>query len=536
MQAHINAHEGLWLDTHEPLTSSQHHALAQAGLGVRVISSWHELPPTRPGQWLAARIANDADLQALSVWLQGDGKATRVICRIDRHLMKLVVAAMRCGAWSVMSSDDMSPVSWREALHAGDMTEAAPTETLRETPTAPAPLSEVNTATATTMAPTPSPSMAATPAPRSAVYVDPTSRHLLALAQRVGQAGVTVLIEGPTGAGKEVLARVLHESSARARGPFVSLNCAALPEQLIDDMLFGHEKGAFTGAQKEHRGLFEQAHGGTLFLDEIGEMPIHLQAKLLRVLQERQLTRLGSERKVELDVRIVAATNKDLRVAMQQREFREDLYFRISTFKLHIPALRERTGDILPLVACMLSQHSPTPPAYSVSLQAQQMLLQHSWPGNVRELENVVHRAIVLCPDRQIRPEHLMFDRMEDAVAVWANAPAIQTSTVQAPIHAPVHAPAVQAPTAPRHAERTDDAAMVMNWASTSPSASSVPIEVQAAGLFEAVKSNEHQLIMAAIEATDSRMEAARKLGISPRTLRYKLAKLKTAPQALTGT
>jgi two-component system response regulator FlrC len=525
MQAHINAHEGLWLDTHEPLTSSQHHALVQAGLGVRVISSWQELPPTRPGQWLAARIANDADLQALSVWLQGDGKETRVICRIDRHLMKLVVAAMRCGAWSVMSSDDMSPVSWREALHAGDMPEAAPTETVRETSTAAAPTHELNTA--------PAPSMAAATAPRSAVYVDPTSRHLLALAQRVGQAGVTVLIEGPTGAGKEVLARVLHESSTRARGPFVSLNCAALPEQLIDDMLFGHEKGAFTGAQKEHRGLFEQAHGGTLFLDEIGEMPIHLQAKLLRVLQERQLTRLGSERKVELDVRIVAATNKDLRVAMQQREFREDLYFRISTFKLHIPALRDRTGDILPLVACMLAQHSPTPPAYSVSLQAQQMLLQHNWPGNVRELENVVHRAIVLCPDRQIRPEHLMFDRMEDTASEWLAAPTNQGPAVHAPA-AP--APAVQAPTAPRYAERHDDAAMVMNWANTSHTASSVPIEMQAAGLFEAVKSNEHQLIMAAIEATDSRMEAARKLGISPRTLRYKLAKLKTAPQAMTGT
>jgi len=322
------------------------------------------------------------------------------------------------------------------------------------------------------------------------------------------------------------------------------LNCAALPEQLIDDMLFGHEKGAFTGAQKEHRGLFEQAHGGTLFLDEIGEMPIHLQAKLLRVLQERQLTRLGSERKVELDVRIVAATNKDLRVAMQQREFREDLYFRISTFKLHIPALRDRTGDILPLVACMLAQHSPTPPAYSVSLQAQQMLLQHNWPGNVRELENVVHRAIVLCPDRQIRPEHLMFDRMEDAVAGWANAPTPAPAAAPTPAHAApalpasahAAAPAVHAPTAPRYAERHDDAAMVMNWANTSHTASSVPIEMQAAGLFEAVKSNEHQLIMAAIEATDSRMEAARKLGISPRTLRYKLAKLKTAPQAMTGT
>jgi two-component system response regulator FlrC len=503
MQAHINAHEGIWLDTHEPLTSSQHHALIQAGLGVRVISHWADLPATRPGQWLAARIANDNDLQALSHWLQGDGKGSRVICRIDRHLMKLVVAAMRCGAWSVMASDDLSPMAWREALQSVDST---PDETPALTPTETA--ASVSPAAAV-------PAAAIRPAPRSAVYVDPTSRHLLALAQRVGQAGVTALIEGPTGAGKEVLARVLHESSTRARGPFVSLNCAALPEQLIDDMLFGHEKGAFTGAQKDHRGLFEQAHGGSLFLDEIGEMPMHLQAKLLRVLQERQLTRLGSERKVELDVRIIAATNKDLRVAMQQREFREDLYFRISTFKLHIPALRERTGDILPLVACMLAQHSPTPAAYSVSLQAQHMLLQHPWPGNVRELENVVHRAIVLCPEGQIRPEHLMFDRMEDRLTHLASAPAADT--------VPMAYPAAQAPVAP----------MAMNWAAPVASA---PIDISAAGLFEAVKSNEHQLIMAAIEATDSRMEAARKLGISPRTLRYKLAKLKTPATAMTGT
>jgi two-component system response regulator FlrC len=289
-------------------------------------------------------------------------------------------------------------------------------------------------------------------------------------------------------------------------------------------MLFGHEKGAFTGAQKDHRGLFEQAHGGSLFLDEIGEMPMHLQAKLLRVLQERQLTRLGSERKVELDVRIIAATNKDLRVAMQQREFREDLYFRISTFKLHIPALRDRTGDILPLVACMLAQHSPTPAAYSVSLQAQHMLLQHPWPGNVRELENVVHRAIVLCPEGQIRPEHLMFDRMEDNMASWSSAPTAATAGLPTAAPAPVaYAPAPAQPAAP----------MAMNWAAPAASAA---IDISAAGLFEAVKSNEHQLIMAAIEATDSRMEAARKLGISPRTLRYKLAKLKTPATAMTGT
>jgi two-component system response regulator FlrC len=297
MQAHINAHEGLWLDTHEPLTSSQHHALIQAGLGVRVISHWADLPATRPGQWLAARIANDTDLQALSQWLQGDGKGSRVICRIDRHLMKLVVAAMRCGAWSVMSSDDMSPMAWREALQSVDIA-PAPTSAEASSSTAAHAQAHAPVETAAPALPTPhaaaSPAASTSPAPRSAVYVDPTSRHLLALAQRVGQAGVTALIEGPTGAGKEVLARVLHESSTRARGPFVSLNCAALPEQLIDDMLFGHEKGAFTGPQKHPRGLFEQAHGGSLFLDEIGEMPMHLQAKLLRVLQERQLTRLGS--------------------------------------------------------------------------------------------------------------------------------------------------------------------------------------------------------------------------------------------------
>jgi two-component system, response regulator FlrC len=206
----------------------------------------------------------------------------------------------------------------------------------------------------------------------------------------------------------------LHESSKRARGPFVGLNCAALPEQLIDDMLFGHEKGAFTGAQKEFKGLFEQAQGGTLFLDEIGEMPLHLQAKLLRVLQERLLTRLGSERQVALDVRVIAATNKDLRVAIAERQFREDLYFRISTFKLRVPPLRERQGDILPLVASLLLRHAPNAQEFTLSDEAQAQLLAYPWPGNVRELENVVQRAVVLCADQHIEAHHLMFDDAAD--------------------------------------------------------------------------------------------------------------------------
>jgi two-component system response regulator FlrC len=322
----------------------------------------------------------------------------------------------------------------------------------------------------------------------------------------VAQANVTALIEGPTGAGKEILARVLHESSKRARGPFVGLNCAALPEQLIDDMLFGHEKGAFTGAQKEFKGLFEQAQGGTLFLDEIGEMPMHLQAKLLRVLQERLLTRLGSERQVAIDVRIIAATNKDLRVAIADREFREDLYFRISTFKLRVPPLRERKGDILPLVASLLMRHAPNAQEFTLSDDAQAQLLAYPWPGNVRELENVVQRAVVLCADQHIESHHLMFDDAADMqmhLAQELAATPVANATPVSSFNMPTQALPFPDTSA------TEDNAFI------------------ASNLQEAVKTSEHQMILAAIQTTESRMEAAAKLGISPRTLRYKLAKLK---------
>jgi two-component system response regulator FlrC len=338
---------------------------------------------------------------------------------------------------------------------------------------------------------------------------------LLALAQRVAQANVTALIEGPTGAGKEILARVLHESSKRARGPFVGLNCAALPEQLIDDMLFGHEKGAFTGAQKEFKGLFEQAQGGTLFLDEIGEMPMHLQAKLLRVLQERLLTRLGSERQVAIDVRIIAATNKDLRVAISDREFREDLYFRISTFKLRVPPLRERKGDILPLVASLLLRHAPHAQDFTLSDEAQAQLLAYPWPGNVRELENVVQRAVVLCSDQHIETHHLMFDDAADmslhlSQEFIASSAVAETSNKSVTSVLPVSQLGM-----PNEALRFPDTSATEDNA------------VIASNLQEAVKTSEHQMILAAIQTTESRMEAAAKLGISPRTLRYKLAKLK---------
>jgi two-component system response regulator FlrC len=296
------------------------------------------------------------------------------------------------------------------------------------------------------------------------------------------------------------------------------MNCAALPEHLIEDMLFGHEKGAFTGAHKEYKGLFEQAQGGTVFLDEIGEMPIQLQSKLLRVLQEKKLNRLGSETSIDLDVRVIAATNKDLRQAILDREFREDLYFRISTFRLRIQPLKERTGDILPLVSQSLSRHAKGTVPLSVNVEAQHMLLQYPWPGNVRELENVVQRAVVLCTGRVITPAHLMFDEAQtmdmhvlsdEALCVSANDRALWSAPTPTPT-----------------------ASFPPEALATSPSADSFMAPASSDSLlvkdlFSAVKSSEHQVILAALQASDNRLDAAKKLGISPRTLRYKLAQLR---------
>ncbi len=367
---------------------------------------------------------------------------------------------------------------------------------------------------------------------RNAVFVDPASRHLLALAQRVAQAEVTTLLVGPTGAGKEVLARVLHEASPRARGPFVALNCAAMPEHLIEDLLFGHDKGAFTGAHRDHKGLFEQAQGGTLFLDEIGEMPVLLQSKLLRVLQERQLTRLGGQSTVALDVRVVAATNKDLRQAMAAREFREDLYYRIATFRLRLLALSERPGDILPLALQCLAEHARPGQVWHITPEAQQCLLQYGWPGNVRELENVMRRALVLCMDAVITPAHLLFDDWLDPLAVLApGAPA--TAAVDSPAPQPLmeRAPAaelpLQAPAQPLASTQGLVSPATLTTAAAQAGGSGDTPGLSSGGLHNAVRHNEHQIIMAAIAAAPSRMEAARRLGISPRTLRYKLAQLR---------
>jgi two-component system response regulator FlrC len=498
MSQSLTPQQALWLDPFQPLADDAQAQLAAGGLQAIPVSTLQELQLRLDrADLLVVRLGDSIELlqelQALTATL---GFAVPIVCRVDRRHLELVVAAMRQGALHVLPADEWSHGAWQAVM------------TIREA----------------------SPSCArAAPkssrAPRSVVYVDPASRHLLALAQRVAMANVTALIEGPTGAGKEVLARVLHESSARAKGPFVALNCAALPEHLIEDMLFGHDKGAFTGALKEHRGMFEQAQGGTLFLDEIGEMPLNLQAKLLRILQERQIIRLGGERALDLDVRVVVATNKDLRAAIVAREFREDLYFRISTFKLRVPALRERPGDILPLVARLLARHAPTDRVLSVHPQAQAALQAYGWPGNVRELENVVLRALVLCTDNVITPEHLMFDE----------AP---TSAAQEALGAPAVANTMAAAFAPAALPASPERLFAAPLPEPAPGGAVWPAQAQppalaaedGASLQAAVKSNEHQLIMAAIQSTFSRMEAANKLGISPRTLRYKLAKLKGGP------
>jgi transcriptional regulator with GAF, ATPase, and Fis domain len=237
----------------------------------------------------------------------------------------------------------------------------------------------------------------------------PSWRHALAEATKVAATDTTVLLLGESGTGKEVVARFLHRGSRRARGPFVALNCAALPEQLLESELFGHERGAFTGALQTQVGRIEQAAGGVLFLDEIGEMAPALQAKLLRVLQEREFQRLGSAKTQKADVRILAATNRDPRVAMEQGRLREDLYYRLSVFEIHLPPLRERREDILPLAEAFLEEigASVGRPSAGLSEDARELLLTHRWPGNVRELRNAIERAVILCEGGLVTGEHL---------------------------------------------------------------------------------------------------------------------------------
>lgn len=318
------------------------------------------------------------------------------------------------------------------------------------------------------------------------VAEDPGMRALLDVARRVAQSDASVLITGESGTGKEVLARFIHRNSARAAKPFVAINCAAIPEQLLESTLFGHEKGAFTGANSQYIGKFEQADGGTLLLDEITEMPLPLQAKLLRVLQEREVERVGGTRPLRVDIRVLATSNRDLPTTVAEGRFREDLYYRLNVFPLELPALRERPADILPLARATLARYATRQqrrvPRLSEGAAAQ--LNRHRWEGNIRELDNVMQRALILAPGDVIEPEHLYLP---------------QTAAKSAALAGNAANPA----TAP---------------------ASATPVAAEPPAAPTDLKALEKQHILDALDAAGGvRKIAAERLGMSERTLRHKL-------------
>jgi two-component system response regulator FlrC len=317
------------------------------------------------------------------------------------------------------------------------------------------------------------------------------SKSLFKVAEKVAATDSTVLISGESGTGKEVLARYIHQHSQRIGQPFIAINCAAIPENMLEAMLFGYEKGAFTGAYAATPGKFEQANGGTLLLDEITEMDISLQAKLLRVLQEQQVERLGGKKVIDLDVRIIATTNRELIDYVADGHFREDLYYRLSVFPLHWMPLRERIEDIKPLTQLLLQKHAGKmkKPIPSLNSEAEKKLLSHPWPGNVRELDNTVQRALILQQGIQITAEDLVLspvpkNRRFDVEKVSENL----------------------------MVDQSVDGGLDSNLGSA---------------LGSDLKQREIELIVQALNEEPSRKEAAERLGISPRTLRYKVAKLR---------
>jgi two-component system response regulator FlrC len=294
------------------------------------------------------------------------------------------------------------------------------------------------------------------------------SRHSFELASRVARTDVSVLITGESGTGKEVVARFIHDRSDRAAGPFMGVNCAAIPEQMMEATLFGHEKGSFTGAHQSRTGKFEACEGGTLLLDEISEMSLELQAKLLRVLQEREVERIGAHQSRPVNVRVLATSNRDLKEAVREGRFREDLYYRLSVFPLQLEPLRNRVEDILPLAEWFLAKHGArmSRPGLTLSAASRELLVAHAWTGNVRELENAIQRALVLAEDMVVAPEHLGLEA----------APALAAEN----------------------------------------------------GLESRVRDAEETVIQQTLASCNGRRkDAARALGISERTLRYKLQRLR---------
>jgi two-component system response regulator FlrC len=340
------------------------------------------------------------------------------------------------------------------------------------------------------------------------------SMRLNDLARRVAASDCTVLIVGESGTGKEVLARFIHRCSPRRAEPFIAVNCAAIPENMLEAMLFGYERGAFTGAHAAHSGKFEQAQGGTLLLDEITEMPLGLQAKLLRVLQEREVERLGGRTPIPLDVRVLATTNRRLREEVAAGRFREDLYYRLNVFPLAISPLRARRDDVLPLAMQLLSARCrPGEQIPALSADAAHLLLTYPWPGNVRELDNLLQRALILVNGPVIRQEHIQFELANDAGTEPHTAKAVLASASL--LH---KAPA---------------GTFAAGISATAPGATGGSVNSAAAmasSLANSLDQAERDLILDALRTGQgNRREAAERLGISQRTLRYKLARLREA-------
>ena len=241
-------------------------------------------------------------------------------------------------------------------------------------------------------------------------FSDKKTLSLINMVEKVSKTDVTVFIHGPTGTGKEVISNLIHKKSDRHEKPFIAINCAAIPENMLEAMLFGHEKGAFTGASSANKGIFRAADNGTLLLDEVSEMPLSLQAKLLRVLQEKKVTPIGGQRDIDVNVRVIATTNRDMLDEVREKKFREDLYYRLNVFPIETHNLSERPDDILPISIALLNRHTENSSLPYINKDAQEILREYSWPGNVRELENVLQRAIVLCEKNIIEDKDIMID------------------------------------------------------------------------------------------------------------------------------
>lgn len=318
------------------------------------------------------------------------------------------------------------------------------------------------------------------------IAVDSASIELAAIAKRVADSDATIMITGESGSGKEVLAQFIHNHSSRVEQPFIAINCAAIPENMLEATLFGYEKGAYTGAYKASPGKFELAQGGTILLDEISEMDIGLQAKLLRVLQEKEVERLGGNKIIDLDVRVLATSNRDMQEVVADGKFREDLYYRLNVFPLHLLPLSERVDDIIPLTKRLLEKHalSARRAIPSLSEEACNKLNQYSWPGNVRELDNVVQRSLILQSGENILEDDIHFEA----------------------------------------ARRPKPAVKVV------PVTTNTDVASDGDSLNGDLKQREWNLILGAIKAAKgSRKMTAEKLGISQRTLRYKLARMRDA-------